>query len=125
MTYKEVEKILTTNSWTIEDVTTDNYQISAFNIYNYFYVFIDIKKITEGKFKYQITQTLQNKNEEENVFSYLHFYTNNLEELIIKLGKQNLTLDKTNYVDHIKDLSKLDIDILGDDMKGKVFKLNF
>jgi hypothetical protein len=121
----EILEVLKENSWTVEDHTTDNYQISAFNIYHLFYVFVDLKILQKGKFKYQLTQTIQNKDEQESIFSFMHFHTNDIAELVIKMGAQLEHLTKENFADYTKELSNLDIEIFADNMKGDVVRLNF
>jgi len=117
--------LLKKNGWIIEDQTTENYQISAFNIYHLFYVFIDLKKLKNAKFKYQLTQTIQNKNEKESIFSFMHFQTNDISELVIKMGQQIEHLTKDNFAELTKELSNLDIEIFADNMQGDVVRLSF
>lgn len=121
----ELLTVLKENNWTVEDQTTENYQISAFNIYQLFYVFIDLKILQKGKFKYQLTQTIQNKDEEESVFSFMHFHTNDIADLVIKMGAQLEHLTKENFASHIKELSTPEIEIFADNMQGDVVRLNF
>lgn len=121
----ELLAILKENNWTVEDETTANYQISAFNIYHLFYVFIDLKVLEKSDYKYQLTQTIQNKDEKESVFSFLHFQTNDIAKLVIKMGSQIEHLTKENFAEHTKELSHLDIEIFADNMKGNLIKLNF
>jgi len=125
ITASELLAILKENNWTVEDETTANYQISAFNIYHLFYVFIDLKVLEKSDYKYQLTQTIQNKNEKESVFSFLHFQTNDIAELVIKMGSQIEHLTKGNFAEYTKELSNLDIEIFADNMKGNLIKLNF
>jgi len=121
----ELLEVLKENNWTVEDQTTDNYQISAFNIYHVFYVFIDLKILQKGKFKYQLTQTIQNKNEQESIFSFMHFHTNDIADLVIKMGSQNEHYTKENFANYIKELSTPNIEIFADNMQGDVVRLNF
>ncbi len=121
----ELLSLLKENNWTVEDQTTDNYQISAFNIYHLFYVFIDLKILKSRKFNYQLTQTIQNKNEAESVFSYIHFHTNDIAELVIKMGNQIEHLTKENFAGSIQELSNLDVEIFADNRAGKVAQINF
>jgi len=127
MTIKATEllALLKENSWTVEDQTTDNYQISAFNIYHFFYVFIDLKILQTGKFKYQLTQTIQNKNDQETIFSYIHFHTNDIADLVVKMGSQIEHFTKENFANYTKELSNLDVELFADNMKGKTVRLNF
>jgi|GEM_PF-3003107 len=121
----ELLKVLKENNWTVEDQTTDNYQISAFNIYHVFYVFIDLKILQKGKFKYQLTQTIQNKNEQESIFSFMHFHTNDVADLVIKMGSQTEHYTKENFANYIKKLATPAIEVFADNMQGDVVRLNF
>ena len=121
----EILAVLKENSWTVEDQTTDDYQISAFNIYHLFYVFVDLKILKNKKFKYQLTQTIQNKDEQESIFSFMYFHTNDIAELVIKMGAQLEHLTKENFAGSIKELSNLDVEIFADNRAGKVAQINF
>lgn len=121
----ELLTILKENNWIVEDQTTENFQISAFNIYHLFYVFIDLKILKKSKYNYQLTQTIQNKNKEETIFSELHFQTNNIIDLVIKMGNQIEHLTKENFADQVKELSKLDTEIFANNSLGEIIKINF